>query len=89
MTPKGSYLADSVDDEPHRVPFGKMHGIAIYLNGTDLPENVDQECDVNHIIAEIDRLLSGVGYIRAIGKDRLNWAVHIRIVYKRNAELAH
>jgi hypothetical protein len=59
--PKGSYLAYSVDDEPHRVPFGKMHGIAIYLNGTYLPKNVYEECDVNHIIAEINRLLTGVG----------------------------
>lgn len=59
--PKGSYLSYTVDDESHRIPFGQTYGIAIYLNGTELPNTVYKECDVNYIIAEIDRVLDGVG----------------------------
>jgi hypothetical protein len=38
-------------------------GLAIYLNGTDLPDEVYRDCDVNEVYAEINRLLGDRGGI--------------------------
>lgn len=59
--PLGSYLSYGHDDSSHRIPFGKNYGIAVYLNGTDLPYSVYAECDVNYLISEINRLLNDIG----------------------------
>ncbi len=34
-----------------------MEGIAIYLDGKNLPKNVYKECDINFVITEIHRLI--------------------------------
>ena len=57
--PKGSRLM--IDGQDRELPFGRTEGLAVYLNGTDLDENVYQDCDVNHVIEEFNRLLSGAG----------------------------
>ena len=38
--------------------------MAIYLNGTDLPDEVYQTCDVNELFEEINRLLGDRGDIQ-------------------------
>jgi hypothetical protein len=62
--PKGSKLQYEVDGQSVEVPFGAVEGLAIYLNGTDLPEKVYKECDVNVAYAEINRLLGDGGSIQ-------------------------
>lgn len=57
--PKGSKLL--VEETGTEVPFGTSEGLAIYLNGTDLEDSVYQSCDVNYVIAELDRLLGSAG----------------------------
>lgn len=60
--PKGSrLLLDGQDDE---VPFGKLEGLGLFLNGTDLPAEVYAASDVNQIIAECERLMQGIGSFR-------------------------
>ncbi|MBA2116871.1 hypothetical protein [Bremerella alba] len=60
--PQGSHLRYTDRSEnAHTIAFGKTVGLAIYLNGTDLPDEVYAECDVNHIVATIDELLEGFG----------------------------
>jgi hypothetical protein len=46
------------------VPFGFLEGMAIYLNGTDLPDEVYETCDVNELYEEINRLLGDRGEIQ-------------------------
>ena len=75
--PKGSYLSYVEDDESHRIPFGRTHGIAIYLNGTELPSEVYSDCDVNFIIAEIDRLLDGVGSYQSYWEGPTETALYV------------
>ena len=65
--PLGSYLSYDHADSSHRIPFGKNYGIGIYLNGTDLPDSVYADCDVNYLVSEINRLL------RDIGSCQSNW----------------
>jgi broad specificity phosphatase PhoE len=57
--PKGSYL--QFDDSERRINFGKLEGLAIYLNGTDLPDEVYETGDINFICDEFTRLLGDDG----------------------------
>lgn len=43
-------------------PFGKAEGLAIYLNGTDLPADIYANSDVNHLIEEVNKALDGIGF---------------------------
>ncbi|HNR75499.1 MAG TPA: hypothetical protein PKM48_00080 [Parvularculaceae bacterium] len=57
--PKGSKLIVESTGAEH--PFGAHEGMAIYLNGADLPKEIYVDCDVNHVIAELDRLMGERG----------------------------
>ena len=61
MLPKGSMLVwqnnDENDDGYEELPIGSCEGMGIYLNGTELPEEVYRECDVNFVISELIRLM--------------------------------
>lgn len=59
--PKGSKL--TVESTGEEVPFGFTEGLAVYLNGTDLPSETYCDCDSNHVYAEFDRLLQGEGRV--------------------------
>jgi hypothetical protein len=65
--PKGSKL---IIEGQKDVPFGKHEGMAVYLNGTDLPDNVYTECDSNHVYTEFNRLLGKEGKIHSHWKGR-------------------
>lgn len=60
--PKGSKLI--VDASGAERPFGAAEGLALFLNGTDLPDEVYAQCDINHVIAELDRLMDGDGRLQ-------------------------
>ncbi|MGX9900929.1 hypothetical protein ACW0JT_15630 [Arthrobacter sp. SA17] len=55
LAPKGSSLY--IVEQDRRIDFGNQEGLALYLNGTDLPDHVYQECDSNFVYAECGRLL--------------------------------
>ncbi|MEZ5935313.1 MAG: hypothetical protein R3F54_25980 [Alphaproteobacteria bacterium] len=78
--PKGSKLLYGESEER---PFGKNEGLAIYLNGTDLPDDVYQTCDINHVISEIDRLLEGVGGFQSYWEGPTETALYL---YGEDAE---
>jgi len=59
--PKGSKL--HVEADSREVPFGRFEGLAVYLNGTDLPDQVYRECDSNFVYSEFNRLLDGSGRV--------------------------
>jgi len=62
--PRGSKLQYETDGQKIEVPFGMAEGLAIYLNGTDLPDEVYRVCDVNDVYDEINRLLGDRGAIQ-------------------------
>jgi hypothetical protein len=62
--PKGSKLQYEWKGKKIEAPFGVAEGLAIYLNGTDLPDEVYKECDVNEVYDEINRLLGDRGAIQ-------------------------
>ena len=57
--PKGSKLI--VEATGAEIAFGTHDGLALYLNGTDLPDDVYASSDINHVIAELDRLMGEKG----------------------------
>jgi len=59
--PKGSKL--HVEAEGRETHFGVHEGLAVYLNGTSLPDNVYKECDSNFVHSEFSRLLEGKGRV--------------------------
>lgn len=55
--PRGSKL---VHDGGERA-FGQNEGLAVYVNGTDLPDEVYETCDINVVIERFDELLGDAG----------------------------
>jgi len=62
--PRGSKLQYELKAKRIEVPFGVAEGLAIYLNGTDLPDEVYKEYDVNEVYEQINRLLGDRGAIQ-------------------------
>jgi hypothetical protein len=56
--PKGSALHGESD---FKREVGTLEGLALYLNGTELPDEVYAECDINHAVKEIEELLGESG----------------------------
>jgi hypothetical protein len=46
------------------IPIGVNEGIAVYFNGTELPDSVYEKYDLNAVEAKFDELLEGVGELR-------------------------
>jgi hypothetical protein len=59
--PKGSRL--HVESTGVEIPFGRTEGLAIYLNGTDLSDEVYASCDSNVVYGELDRLAAPGGRV--------------------------
>lgn len=58
--PKGSLIQR--DGGPD-LPFGVTEGLALYLNGLDLPDEVYEECDSNYVFDQIVGRIDGHGEI--------------------------
>jgi hypothetical protein len=61
--PKGSKLR--LLDQDEELSIGNNEGMAVYLNGTDLPDDVYAECDANFVYDEFNRLLGDDGQIHS------------------------
>ena len=61
--PRGSQLILEADGK--ELPIGVNEGLAVYLNGTDLPDEVYAECDSNFVYSEFDRLLGADGKVHS------------------------
>jgi len=59
--PKGSMLRVDTSGAQHAL--GKAEGLAVYLNGTDLPAETYKSCDSNFVYSEFDRRLAGEGRV--------------------------
>lgn len=57
--PKGSKLYTHENDM--EIPVGRQEGLAVYLNGTELPDEVYQECDINYVIEHMEELMGEAG----------------------------
>ncbi len=81
--PRGSKLQYELDGQKVEMPFGIIEGLAIYLNGTDLPDEVYKRCDVNEVVAQTNRLLGDRGGIRGHWQGPTETALYL---YGRSAD---
>lgn len=61
LAPKGSKLR--IGDQV--TLFGKHEGLALYLNGTDLPDEVYENSDINHVVDQLAKLLGQEGMMHS------------------------
>jgi hypothetical protein len=59
--PRGSKLI--WNDGANELAFGSCEGLAVYLNGTDLPDAVYAECDLDVVYEEFGRLVGSEGRV--------------------------
>jgi hypothetical protein len=64
------------------LPFGANEGLAIYLNGTDLPDATYRDCDADVVYSEFNRLLAGIGSVHSHWQGPTETALY---VYGRSA----
>ena len=62
--PKGSVLLLERETDSE-IAFGRNEGLAVYFNGTDLPDEVYAECDINLVHSEFEKLLGADGRIQS------------------------
>lgn len=55
--PKGSFLRG----EDLELSVGRLEGLAFYANGTELPDEVYETCDINYVIEQMEGLMEGIG----------------------------
>ena len=60
--PKGSKLI--LGASGREIPFGRNEGLGLFINGTDLPDEVYESTDLNDVKAECERLMGEEGSYR-------------------------
>lgn len=59
--PKDSKLILCDTPDRKEIPVGRLEGLALYLNGTELPAEVYKSCDINYAIEQMDERLINIG----------------------------
>lgn len=44
-----------------KIEVGTLEGLAFYVNGTDLPDEIYESCDINHVIEQMESAMNGIG----------------------------
>ena len=73
--PKGSKITVEATDT--EIDFGTLEGLAIYLNGTDLDDEIYANCDSNHVYNELDRLVQGNGKVHSYWQGETETAFYL------------
>ena len=77
----GAPIGSRILSEPE-LALGSSEGLAVYLNGTDLPDVTYRDCDIDVVYREFDRLLSGIGSVHSHWQGPTETALY---VYGRTA----
>jgi hypothetical protein len=80
--PKGSRLIWK--DGANELEFGTLEGLAVYLNGTDLPDAVYEQSDVNVVYDEFGKLVGSEGRVVSHWQGPRETALYL---YGRSAEM--
>ncbi len=73
--PKGSKI--TVEATESEIEFGTLEGLAIYLNGTDLDDEVYANSDSNFVYSELDRLTEGTGRVYSYWQGSTETALYL------------
>lgn len=75
LAPKGSYI--TVTETGEKINFGHHEGLGLYLNGTDLSDEIYATCDSNYVYQECERLINGIGMINSHWQGQAETALYI------------
>lgn len=75
LAPRGSSLY--VPNHDRRLNFGAHEGLALYLNGTELRDDVYRDYDSNYVYEECSRLLEGIGVVSSHWQDPTETAIYM------------
>jgi hypothetical protein len=75
--PKGSKLIVREGGQTREIPFGKIEGVGVYLDGVNLPDEVYKTCDINLVIKEFDERLKGHGSVQSHWQGATETALYI------------
>ena len=75
--PKGSKLlwTESGGEKTER-PVGRLEGMALYLNGTELPKEVYESSDINYVIEQLESRIDGIGRLYSWWEGPQNTALY-------------
>ena len=75
--PKGSKLLWTASGgEKTERPAGRLEGMAFYLNGTELPKEVYESCDINYAIEQLESRMDGIGRLYSWWEGPQNTALY-------------
>ena len=75
--PKGSKLLWTASDvEKTERPVGRLEGMALYLNGTELPKEVYESSDINYAIEQLEARIDGIGHLYSWWEGPQNTALY-------------
>lgn len=57
--PKGSALLCMTPE--FKIEVGTLEGLAYYSNGTELPDEVYESCDINHVMEQMESAMESIG----------------------------
>lgn len=72
--PKGSKII--IENTKEEIKFGTKEGMAIYLDGINLPDKVYEECDSNYVLSELSKLLNYDGDIQRFWQGNTETALY-------------
>ncbi|ATW28516.1 hypothetical protein DCMF_10235 [Candidatus Formimonas warabiya] len=72
--PKGSKI--KIEETNEEISFGRKEGLAIYLDGVNLPEQIYKEYDVNFVLSELSRLVGYDGDIQRFWQGNTETALY-------------
>jgi hypothetical protein len=73
--PNGSRL--KFEDSRPEIAFGQQEGLAVYLNGTDLPQSTYEQCDINVVYEEFEKRLEGIGQVQSFWEGPRETALYL------------
>ena len=81
--PKGSCLVQPNGTEQ---PLGRQEGLAVYLNGTDLPDETYRDCDIDFVYSRVRPAAGGTGRgAQPLAGSHRNRPLHVRHVVRCHA----
>ncbi|TGM74376.1 hypothetical protein, partial [Leptospira bouyouniensis] len=63
--PKSSILHIQDESNPKQIEFGKKEGLAIYLDGINLPKEVYENSDINDLIEKLNNSIINMGTMQS------------------------
>lgn len=70
--PKGSTLLCMASED--KIEVGTLEGLAYYSNGTELPDEIYESCDINHVVEQMESAMDGIGHFYSYWEGK-EWTV--------------